>query len=107
MTLTKDRRNIAGVLEILGLVTLDNFKNGCDRGREGGREGQSHFLRSFGSKKELKVGHCRMRLPKTGGESRDIFSPCETKEFQFMDGVVVCWRVLGYYNYKEAILFNM
>ena len=50
MTQTEDRRNTAGVLEIVGLVTLDNFKNGCD----GGREGQSHFLRSFGSKKDHK-----------------------------------------------------
>ena len=46
MIQTEDSWNTAGVLEIVGLVTLDNFKNGCD----GGREGQSHFLRSFGSK---------------------------------------------------------
>ena len=50
MTQTEDRRNIAGVLEIVGLVTFDK-KNGCD----GGREGESHFLRSFGSKNRIEI----------------------------------------------------
>ena len=30
MIQTEDSRNTAGVLEIVALVTFDNFKNGCD-----------------------------------------------------------------------------
>ena len=38
MAQTEDRRNIAGVKEIVGLVTIDNFENSCDGGKEGGRD---------------------------------------------------------------------
>ena len=38
MIQTEDSWNTAGVLEIVALVTFDNFKNGCDGEREGGTE---------------------------------------------------------------------
>ena len=61
MIQTRDSRNIAGVLEIVDLVTLDNFKNGCDGWMEGGREGQCHFLRSFGSKNRILMRKKRLK----------------------------------------------